>query len=112
MDLRQGFYAYVGKAGRGLAARLERHARSHDKRPHWHVDYLLEEAPLREIWVFSLSRGECPLAADLESAGGSREGLKGFGSSDCRCRGHLLYLGAKRPEPPREALNVFRDLKR
>ncbi len=110
VELRRGYYAYVGRASRGLAARLRRHARREGKRLFWHVDHLLASARLSEIWVFPLSRGECELADELERGGGRRDGLRGFGSSDCRCRGHLLYLGARRPVPPAGALLVITDL--
>ncbi len=108
LGLRSGYYAYVGRASRGLAARLGRHSRRHGKRLRWHIDYLLELAELREIWVFPLSVGECEMAAVLETGGASRKGLRGFGSSDCRCAGHLLYMGGKRPGPPLEPVLVLR----
>ena len=102
--MKPGYYAYVGRAKRGLPARLARHARVKGKRLRWHMDYLLEKASLEEIWVFSLRTGECELARRLEAEGGSRKGLRGFGSSDCRCPGHLLYLGKVRPGPPLQTI--------
>lgn len=101
LRLRPGYYAYVGRARRGLAARLARHARSRrrGKRLFWHVDYFLELADLEEIWVLPLAAGECALAASLEESGGERGGLAGFGSSDCRCPGHLLFFGGRKPRP-------------
>ncbi|MBN2027673.1 MAG: GIY-YIG nuclease family protein [Actinobacteria bacterium] len=110
LEMGEGYYAYVGRAKRGLPARLARHARGQDKRLHWHIDYLLERAWLREIWVFPLRVGECELALILEREGGSREGLRGFGSSDCRCAGHLLYMGKEKPLPPRDTVTVVRGL--
>jgi Uri superfamily endonuclease len=109
LEVREGYYAYVGRAKRGLRARLARHASRQGKRFHWHIDFLLERARLREIWVFPLQAGECELASRLEGEGGSREGLHGFGSNDCRCAGHLVYLGKRRPVPPRDAVVVIRD---
>lgn len=105
-DLRPGYYAYVGRARRGLPARLARHLRreKEGKRLFWHVDHLLEMASLEEIWVYPLEAGECALASALEEMGGDRSALGGFGSSDCRCSGHLLYFGAKRPFPDDESL--------
>jgi len=110
LEMREGYYAYLGRARRGLPARLARHARRQGKRLHWHIDFLLERAQLREIWVFPLRAGECELAARLELDGASREGLRGFGSSDCRCAGHLLYLGRRKPVPPPDAVVVIWDL--
>ncbi len=98
--LRKGYHAYVGRAKRGLRARLSRHARGEGKRRRWHIDYLLEAAVLEEIWVLPLEAGECETASGMAAGGGDREGLRGFGSGDCRCPGHLLYLGGRRPAPP------------
>ncbi len=100
LQLQDGYYAYVGRASRMLEARLARHARRQGKRLHWHIDYLLETAMLQEVWIFPLRAGECGLAARLEAGGACREGLRGFGASDCRCAGHLLYLGKRIPAPP------------
>jgi len=110
LELREGHYAYIGRAKRGLPARLARHARRQGKRLHWHIDYLLERARLQEIWVFPLRAGECELASRLEGEDGSREGLHGFGSSDCRCTGHLVYLGKGKPAPPRDSVAVIHGL--
>lgn len=110
LEMRGGYYAYVGRARRGLPARLARHARREGKRLHWHIDYLLEAATLQEIWVFPLGIGECELAARLEEGGASREGLLGFGASDCRCAGHLLYMGKRKPVPPHDSAAVIRGL--
>jgi Uri superfamily endonuclease len=83
-----GGYAYVGSALGGLEARIRRHLRT-AKKKHWHIDYLLERAPVtRIIMAESGQRLECRLAARL----GSRfEAVPGFGSSDCRCPGHLFF---------------------
>lgn len=101
LRLRPGYYAYVGRARRGLPARLARHARAgkQGKRLFWHIDHFLEMSSLEEVWVYPLEVGECALASDLEEIGGDRGGLAGFGSSDCRCPGHLLHFGEKRPRP-------------
>ena len=107
-DLKGGYYAYVGRAKRGLPARLARHARRKGKRLRWHIDYLLEMASLVEVWILPLSSGECALACRLEEEGASREGLKGFGASDCRCPGHLLYMGSGRPSRPDDASHAIR----
>ena len=107
--LRPGYYAYVGRARRGLPSRLARHARARKqgKRLFWHVDYLLEMSSLEEIWIYPLEAGECALAAALEERGGDRGDLAGFGSSDCRCPGHLLFFGSRRPWPGDDALVVM-----
>ena len=104
LDLRPGFYAYVGRARQGLTSRLARHARREGKRLRWHVDHLILAAEVEEIWVLPLEAGECETAARLAGGGAGREGLRGFGASDCRCPGHLLYLGTRKPLPLRDAV--------
>ena len=106
LELNRGYYAYIGRAKKGLAARLARHARSGDKQLHWHIDHLLERADLEEVWIFPLRTGECELAGRLEAEGAGRAGLRGFGSSDCRCPGHLLYLGRRKPRAPADVISV------
>jgi Uri superfamily endonuclease len=106
-DLEDGYYAYVGRAKRGLPARLARHARREGKRLRWHIDYLLETADLREAWIYPLGKGECATVSHLEKEGAVREGLKGFGASDCRCPGHLLYMGRRKPPQPTDANRVI-----
>ena len=44
----KAFYAYVGSAMNGFKARLARHLKD-NKKPHWHIDYLLKQAKLSEI---------------------------------------------------------------
>jgi sugar fermentation stimulation protein A len=84
-----GLYVYVGSARRGLRARLARHLRG-DGRLHWHIDYLRRHA--RPVAVRWWTEGqECALS-DATAAGAVRT-VRGFGSSDCRCAGHLHYMG-------------------
>lgn len=81
-------YAYVGSAMNGLRARLARHLRK-GKKLHWHIDYLLKEAEIKEIIICQgEERVECYLAQAL--AGGFQS-IPGFGSSDCRCQSHLYF---------------------
>ena len=40
---KKGYYVYVGSAMNGLEQRLQRHLRS-QKKFHWHIDYLLNQA--------------------------------------------------------------------
>ena len=83
-----GGYAYVGSAMGGIAARLRHHLRGEKKR-HWHIDYLLEEADIIDIAACETgNRTECTLAAAL---GAQFESIRGFGASDCRCPSHLFF---------------------
>jgi sugar fermentation stimulation protein A len=91
LDLPAGYYCYVGSARRGLKARLARHLRRTGKRAHWHVDYLRRRARPVEVFVAAVGAAtECGLSDAVAAlADGS---VRGFGSSDCRCAGHLHYF--------------------
>jgi Uri superfamily endonuclease len=91
-----GRYCYVGSARGpgGLEGRLARHLRRR-KRLHWHIDYLLQRASVLEIWAkHSLERWECAWVASLLDECTVNAVISGFGSSDCACNSHLLYLGS------------------
>jgi Uri superfamily endonuclease len=93
---RAGYYCYVGSARGpgGLRARLSRHLRQ-QKKPHWHIDYLLPRAAVVEIWAApSTERLECLCVQTLLSMPGAEIVVHGFGSSDCRCDTHLVYFSA------------------
>ena len=84
----RGYYAYVGSAMGGIKARVNRHQRR-NKKPHWHIDYLLEKASIIDISVCQTEdRAECATARALSSQFGS---ITGFGSSDCHCQSHLFF---------------------
>lgn len=84
----KAWYAYVGSAMNGLRARLARHLRR-EKKFHWHIDYLVREAEVKEITLCpSEKRVECSLARVLA---GRFQSIPGFGSSDCKCRSHLYF---------------------
>ena len=90
---RPGIYFYAGSAQRNVAARLDRHAKKH-KPLRWHVDYLSTKAGMLGAIVLPgqpRSR-ECELAKELAEM--YEVAVPGFGSSDCRCRGHLFYAPA------------------
>jgi Uri superfamily endonuclease len=87
-----GFYAYVGSALNGLEPRVNRHFKR-DKKRHWHIDYLLDRAEIREaILIPAESRLECTLARALKE---ELTCILRFGSSDCHCQGHLFYALGK-----------------
>ena len=94
VEFRPGWYAYVGSALSGVAARVGRHLR-HSKKLHWHVDYLLERSRLSDVtWGLSQKRLECRIADGLRRQGlGS---VRGFGASDCRCPSHLFYSPSRK----------------
>ncbi|MBI9045452.1 MAG: GIY-YIG nuclease family protein [Anaerolineaceae bacterium] len=97
----EGSYYYVGSAKGlgGVKARIKRHLRK-TKKKHWHIDYLLAEAEVNDIY---LHRGdqlsECDLIDLLLTRQGNEFPAPGFGASDCRggCEAHLVFskeLGA------------------
>jgi len=91
LGLRQfyhGSYAYIGSAMNGFGARLGHHL-GEKKRPHWHIDYLLQKASLQGILLIeSEERAECAAARAMAER---LNHVPGFGSSDCRCRSHLFF---------------------
>jgi Uri superfamily endonuclease len=88
----EGYYAYVGSAMNGIETRLRHHSRQ-KKKPHWHIDYLLEHSSIRGIVLCPTNeRIECSLARALA---GELPVVRGFGSSDCRCEGHLYFSGER-----------------
>ena len=88
----RGYYAYVGSAMGGFKSRLNRHLKS-NKKPHWHIDYLLEKASIVEIILCETNdRVECTVAQALD---GQFYSIPGFGSSGCKCRSHLFFATDK-----------------
>ncbi len=95
--LAPGCYVYVGSALGGLSSRLKHHLGSKN-RLHWHIDYLLLEAKVTQVW-YSLgpARLECTWNEALGSIPGANPSVPGFGASDCRCRSHLTRFQATPP---------------
>jgi Uri superfamily endonuclease len=90
-DLIPGFYAYVGSAfgAGGLRARLGHHLAA-TAEPHWHIDYLLQKAQISSVIISeSEERNECVIAKEFMN---QYQCILGFGSSDCKCTGHLFIL--------------------
>jgi len=89
----KGFYGYVGSALNGIEARVKRHF-GLNKKHHWHIDYLLDWADIYEaILIPGEGRLECTLAWALNE---ELHCIRCFGSSDCRCPGHLFYTGGRK----------------
>lgn len=88
VHFRHGYYAYVGSALGGFRARLNRHSKR-GKKPHWHIDYLLEKASITGlILAETRDRVECTMAQALSH---KFDSITGFGASDCQCRSHLFF---------------------
>ena len=98
LELRRGFYVYVGSAmgPGGVRARLAHHQKV-SQRPHWHIDYLRLHTRLDRIWSsHSRVRREHQWARLIGAMPGASVPNAGFGSSDCRCKTHLFFF-ARRP---------------
>jgi Uri superfamily endonuclease len=90
-----GWYVYVGSALGGLGARLRRHARL-AKRYHWHVDTLRAASALVAVAVRpGADRVECAVVATVAGLAGGARPAPRFGSSDCRCRSHLVHFASQ-----------------
>jgi Uri superfamily endonuclease len=91
IHFRSGVYAYCGSAMAGYRGRVGRHF-SKDKKVHWHIDYLLQEAdPIGAYLVPGGEGVECSLGRIISSLDGS-EPIPGFGCSDCSCASHLYWI--------------------
>ena len=95
-QLLKGRYLYTGSAlGSGatpLERRLKRH-RKHSKAKRWHIDYLTSNRGCKvisEIFVASSKRLECAANQSISRDLNLMPLLPKIGSSDCKCKGHLL----------------------
>ncbi len=87
-----GWYAYIGSALGGISGRIGHHLRTHE-RPRWHIDHLLPHGEVSAVVVAETHRRvECLLAAFLAQR---FDVVHRFGSSDCRCAGHLFWSEAR-----------------
>ncbi|MBI2851249.1 MAG: GIY-YIG nuclease family protein [Chloroflexi bacterium] len=90
------YYAYLGSAMGGFKSRLNRHLRE-EKDPKWHIDYLLQIAPVNSIIICEAGKKvECTIAQALATR---FEAVPAFGSSDCDCPSHLFYDDTNMEQP-------------
>jgi Uri superfamily endonuclease len=90
LEFPAGWYVYAGsaKGPGGLHARVARHLRR-DKRAHWHVDHLTDDASVMPLCFPGTD--ECSLMDALIAASAFTIPAPGFGSTDCRrCDSHLV----------------------
>jgi sugar fermentation stimulation protein A len=91
LHFRAGWYVYCGSTQKNLRQRVARHSRKVRKQKHWHLDYLTPyAASIKGLPIMSERNLECDLARSMEGLGGIP--VQGFGSSDCRCDGHLFFF--------------------
>lgn len=109
VEFSPGWHVYVGSAlGNAGFSRVKRHialSAGKNRKPRWHVDYLLISPYFNLEYVFcgiTGARLECALAGMI---GG--ECVPGFGCSDCRCKSHLFR---REDNPDEEIISVFESL--
>jgi|TARA_B100000315_G_scaffold260157_1_gene319590 sugar fermentation stimulation protein A len=96
-DFPSGFYIYTGSAKKNrMSSRIKRHL-SRDKTLHWHIDYLLEESVIKD--VFLSREKECDINRDILLLPNATIISNNFGSSDCSCESHLTYFKDQKSIP-------------
>ena len=101
INLESGIYAYIGSAlgshSTSIEGRLTRHYNS-QKKMHWHIDYILKNPKIKikkAIFSESTNPQECNLVKKISKCEFTSLGPKDFGSSDCSCVSHLIFLDLK-----------------
>ena len=85
-SFKKGHYIYVGSAKKHIEKRIQRHRRK-KKRKFWHIDYLLQYAEVKKVWVGDLP--EEKIAAMLSQK--MEIPVLRFGASDKKSKAHLFY---------------------
>ncbi len=99
---KKGNYAYIGSAMNSLDARIKRHL-SHEKKIHWHIDYLLQNSQITDVFYKETNEKiECIIAKKFAE---KLENIQDFGCSDCKCNSHLFYGNKK------EIVDITKDLR-
>ena len=96
-DFPAGWYTYIGSAfgAGGLLGRIKHHLRPVAK-PHWHIDYLRQEAVIKEIWLSTdTEHHEEDWVDIMVEIPGAITLFEGFGSSDSSKDTHLFYFDIK-----------------
>jgi len=112
----RGHYVYVGSAMNNLQKRVKRHLESSNlekgqEKKHWHIDYLLSNDNVKIIEVYykeSEIKEECLMAKKVKRE--SFHKIKGFGSSDCKCKSHLFKINYDRLDVFKKGFNNMKLL--
>jgi len=90
----KGFYIYIGSAfgPGGLVKRVERHFRN-EKKLFWHIDYLLNSSST-EIAAVAWTVNQ-QISQEIDKLSDLVTTINHFGSSDCKCTGHLKMIKTK-----------------
>ena len=88
LHFKSGYYVYIGSALNGINQRVNHHL-SKDKKNHWHIDYLLNESEILNVYYKENNqKEECNIASEFLK---KFDNIPGFGCSDCNCNSHLIY---------------------
>ena len=90
-SFQKGTYIYIGSAKRNIIKRIQRH-KDIEKKLQWHFDYLRPFGMITKIITYDERLGERALAEKIRKIEHGTLPIKGFGSSDCKCSSHLIYL--------------------
>jgi Uri superfamily endonuclease len=103
IHFKPGIYLYIGRSRLSLQGRFRRHLRK-EKKLFWHIDYFLQKAAVEEVWIKRDFFDECRTVSKIRTfLKNSFFPQQKFGSSDCRCTSHLIYLS-----PRKEGLEALR----
>jgi len=97
----KGYYCYVGSAY-GKTVNLENRTKRHKKlvedkvgKLRWHIDYFLVNPNVSMVkTIFLNGKKECKISNKFERK--ANKTIRGFGSSDCKCKGHFHYFKDKK----------------
>ena len=93
----KGVYLYIGR-GSGKSSSIQNRVKRHIsivKNKFWHIDYLTSNPMVdvkAAIAAVTEEITECQLSQTLVYDLKAEQTVRRFGSSDCRCNGHLLYV--------------------
>jgi Uri superfamily endonuclease len=91
---KRGYYLYLGSAfgPGGVRSRVQRHLMK-DKKHHWHIDYLRDQAKVKAVGIDCLNGNmEHHWARKLMTNTIKCDPIDKFGCSDCTCPSHLFYF--------------------
>jgi Uri superfamily endonuclease len=104
LKFQSGLYIYTGSARGKSFPRLRRHF-TREKIHFWHIDYLLEHAHILAYHIEPFRQGlECRLNKSTKRLYTESKYIPAFGSSDCKCLSHLIYLPKCQKHQPRQGV--------
>jgi Uri superfamily endonuclease len=94
LEFQKGYYCYVGSA-LGKSMNIENRTKWHERLARekegnlkWHIDYFLTNPNVSLDGIIVFENGdECKISNILKKD--VAETIRNFGSSDCKCNGHL-----------------------